>query len=90
METEARRMNNQSNSTRQLTDEEQARLDQQMALRLQTELNRNERRSDAARAAPDRFGNLASSEEVNQAINDGQGTSQGYIWRTKRGSRRRY
>ncbi len=90
IEAEAHRMNSQSNSTHQLTDEEQARLDEEMARRLQTELNRNSRRSDAARAAPERLGNRASSEEVREALNDGQGTSQGYIWTTKSGSSRKY
>ena len=76
-------MNNQTNSTSQLTDE-------QMARQLQMEINRNSRRSDTARAAPERYGKRATSSEVREALKDGQGTSQNHIWVTKRNTRRKY
>ena len=52
-------------------------LSEQVALELHRALNGRQKRSAAATRPPDRYGDRATSREVNQAINDGQGTSMG-------------
>lgn len=49
----------------------------QVALDLHRTLNARSKRSAAATRQPDRYGDRATAREVNQAINDGQGTSVG-------------